>query len=227
MVDDTRKRATASRRTVLATVAAGTVGLAGCLGGGGTSDGASDPPVRGDPDAGVTLEVFEDFACGACRAYTLEGFPSLESSHIEPGAIRYEFRNFPFIGDESFEAANAARAAYERGGGDDTFWPFKTRVFENQSSIRAGSPGLYGDIAAEMGLDRGPIETAAVEESFDDAVSADKSRGEDLGVDSTPSFAIDGDLVDTSEALTVGDLVGIVQEELDQALEEASGGGGY
>jgi protein-disulfide isomerase len=226
MRDDTPKPTTASRRSVLAAMAAGTVGLAGCLGG-GSSDGAADPPVRGDPDAGVTLEAFEDFSCGACRAYTLEGFPLLEESHIQPGAIRYEFRNFPFIGDESFEAANAARAAYERGGGDEAFWPFKTSLFENQSSIRAGSPGLYGDIAAEMGLDRGPIETAAVEESFDDAVSADKSRGEDLGVSSTPSFAIDGDLVDTSDALSLGDVVTIVQQELDDALEEESGGGGY
>lgn len=225
MADDTRNRATASRRTVLATVAAGTVGLGGCLGG-DTSEGASDPPVRGDPDAGVTLEAFEDFACGACRAYTLNGFESLQSSHIEPGAIRYEFRNFPFIGDESFEAANAARAVYVDGG-NDTFWEFKTRVMENQASLAAASPGLFGDIAADLGLDRQPIETAATERFHEDAVSADKSRGEDLGVDSTPSFAIDGDLVDTSDAMTVGDLVRIVQRELDEALEDESSGGGY
>ncbi|PSP25125.1 hypothetical protein BRC61_00575 [Halobacteriales archaeon QH_10_65_19] len=44
------------------------------------NDGAADPPVRGDPDADVTLESFEDFSCGACRAYTLEGFSLLEES---------------------------------------------------------------------------------------------------------------------------------------------------
>lgn len=225
MANDTPKRTTALRRSVLAAMAAGTVGLAGCLGG-DSSDGAADPPVRGDPDADVTLESFEDFSCGACRAYTLEGFSLLEESHIQPGEIRYEFRNFPFIGDESFEAANAARAAYVEGG-NDAFWEFKTRVMENQSSIPVSSPELFGDIAAEMDMDREPIETAAVDETYEDEVSADKSRGEDIGVSSTPSFAIDGDRVDTSDAMSVQGLVGIVQEQLDEALDQESDGGGY
>ena len=89
------------------------------------------------------------------------------------------------------------------------------------------SPELFGDIAAEMDMDREPIETAAVDETYEDEVSADKSRGEDIGVSSTPSFVIDGDRVDTSDAMSVQGLVGIVQEQLDEALDQESDGGGY
>lgn len=224
MEHENRPGATASRRTLLATVGAATVGLAGCLGS-GSSDGAADPPVKGDPDADVTLESFEDFSCGHCRQYTLEGFPMLEESHIQPGTIRYEFRNFPFIDTGSFEAANAARAAYDEGG-NDAFWEFKTRVMENQSSIPVSSPELFGDIATDLGLERDPIETAATEQSYEDVISADKSRGENLGVQGTPSFAIDGELVDTSDALSMEGVIGIIQDELDSALADDSGGGG-
>lgn len=219
MKDDDRPRAAVSRRRVLGTIAVGSLGIAGCLGSGsGTGDGAENPPVAGDPDASVTLESFEDFSCGACRQYTLDGFPLLADSHVEPGLIRYEFRNFPFIGDTSFEAANAARAVLVEGG-DEAFWEFKKRVMENQAQLTAGSAELYGDIAADLEVDREPVETAAIDQEYEDAVSADKSRGEDLGVDRTPSFAIDGELVDTSGAASVQGLVGIVQDELNSAVE--------
>jgi len=220
-----RPTATSSRRAFLGTAVVGAVGLAGCIGG-EPGEGAAEPPVTGDPAADVTLESFEDFSCGACRLYTLEGYPLLEGSHVEPGLIRYEFRNFPFEGQQSNEAANAARAAFVEGG-DDAFWEFKTRVMEAQPQLSPGATGLYGDIAEEVGIERDPIETAAANLAYDDAVSADRSRGEDMGVDRTPSFAIDGELVDTGGASTMEQLVGIVQNELDSALEDADGGGGY
>jgi len=217
MTNADRSIKTSSRRALLASVGVATVGLAGCLGS-GTGSGADEPPMRGDPDAEVTLEVFEDFSCGGCRAYTLDGFPLLAESHIQPGRIRYEFRNFPFIRTESFEAANAARAAYERGG-NEAFWPFKKRVFENQGSLPSSTPGLYGDIATDLGLDRDEIETAAVEQSYDDKVSSDKTRGEDLGVGGTPSFVIDGDLVDTSGAGSLQGLIATVRDDLAASLD--------
>jgi len=222
MDDDNRPTATASRRRVLGTIAVGAVGIAGCIGG-ETGNGSEDPPVAGDPDAAVTLESFEDFSCGACRQYTLNGFPLLRESYVDPGRIRYEFRNFPFIGTTSFEAANAARAVLVEGG-DEAFWEFKKRVMENQLELSAGSAQLYGDIAADLGLDREPIETAAIDQEYEDAISADKSRGEDLGVGGTPTFAVDGDLVDASDAGSLQGLVGIVQDELDSALASADGG---
>jgi protein-disulfide isomerase len=223
-----RSRTILSRRSVLGSIAVGTVGVAGCLGlGGGVSGGSDDPPVKGDPEASVTLESFEDFTCGACGAYTARGFPTIDQQFLQPGSIRYEHRDYPVIGGtESNVAANAARAAYHEGG-SEAFWEFKSRLMANQDGIGFETPGLYGEVAQQVGLDPDRIETAATDREFEDAIGADESRGQDLGLESTPSFVLDGNVIDTSDAASIQGVVAIVSEEITSALEETSGGGGY
>jgi protein-disulfide isomerase len=65
-----------------------------------TEDGAF---VFGDPDAPVTIVAFEDFLCPHCKAYqdTLHEFIE---QHVIPGEARFEYRDLPVHGEDSYFA---------------------------------------------------------------------------------------------------------------------------
>ena len=200
---------TATRRRMLLGAGAGaTAALAGCLG--GTASGADNVPVRGDPDADVTLEVYEDMGCPACQNYVQNVFPSVRNQYLDSGRIRYEHRDFVVTGPAARQAANAAREVLERAG-DEAFWAFVTAVFDNQNRLGTETPGLFGELAGGIGVEEPSAVTEAGESlAHDSEVDADIQRGESLGVSSTPSFVINGSTVDGSN----------LGPEIDQALAE-------
>lgn len=212
-------RETPTRRQVLAATGA-TVTLAGCTGGGstptadgqgdggngddtGSGDGSGetpvgrlDPPVKGDPDAEVTLAVYEDFACPHCRDYNANGYPRLEEELVDPGRVRYEHRDLPIpvLDPESFEAASAARAVQDRHG-DGPFWDYADALFANQGALGSETPALYADLAADLGYDGEVVRADAVDRAYADTVGGDRQRGVDAGVEGTPGFVVNGEMV--------------------------------
>ncbi len=214
-------RKSPTRRQVLAAGGAvGFVGLAGCTGSGSTpttadqADGENgngngggngggetptarlSPPVRGDPEADVTLAVYEDFGCPHCRDYNADGYPELAEAFVDPGRVRYEHRALPIpvLDPESFEAASAARAVQDRHG-DGSFWAYANALFSNQEVLGSETPALYADLASELGYDGKPVRTAAVDQAYADTVESDRQRGIDAGVEGTPGFVVNGEVV--------------------------------
>jgi len=246
-MDDESKRQRPTRRHVLSGVAIGTVALAGCAGGdeNGTENGNSSNeseqsgefdgadggvaadapelddasvPVLGDPDAPVTLAVYEDFLCPHCRTYNEELFPDIATEYIDPDRIRYEHRNFPVVHEQhSLEAASAAREVFEAYG-NEAFWAYKSRLFDRQDEVRANVTDLCGEIAEEMGLDGDAIQTAATERAHDDDTERDQSRGQERGIRATPTFVVDGNPVPTQRDDTIRSIVERTMATLDSAL---------
>jgi protein-disulfide isomerase len=178
---------------------------------------ASSVPVRGDPESAVTLEVYEDMGCPHCRDYTQNGLPELEAQYIEDGRIRYEHRDFVVTGTDAAQAASAAREALARHG-TDAFWAFVDAVYANQGRLGSEAPALFGELAADLDLDADAIETAGAERAHQSVVERDKARGLGLGVSGTPSFVVDGELVDTGDARSMSERVAAVSDALDAAL---------
>ena len=181
---------TASRRAVLAGVAATAAGVAGCL----QDNGRLPAPIRGDPEADVTVMAFEDFACPHCREYSLTVVPELAEEYLEPGVVRYEFHDFPIpVADPlSWQAASAAREAQKRGG-DGTFWEYERLLFRNQDAL---GPPTFESLGTELDLDGDAVREAAVDEEHRDTIEADREMGRKEGVEGTPAVFVDGELVD-------------------------------
>lgn len=211
-----------SRRAYLASVGAvGVASLAGCLGEG---SGAETVPVKGNPDASVTLEVYEDFACPHCADYHAQVFPEIDSEYLDNDRIRYEHRDFPIVADpQSWQAASAARAAYDTGG-NETFWAYSSGLFEQQNRLRTDASTLFADLAEEVGLDGDEIQTAALQQEYEETAQSDLQRGQSLGVPGTPSFVINDSLVDLGEPSSLDDVYRALASELDDALADAGGG---
>ncbi|WP_049925743.1 DsbA family protein [Halopiger goleimassiliensis] len=203
-----------TRRSFLGTAAATGVGAAGagCLGG---SD-APNPPVNGDPDADVTVTVYEDFACPHCLQFKLGVYPVLEEQFLNSGEIRYEFRDYPVPVDRtwSWAVGSAAREVYETEG-NDAFWSFASEIYKYQMSYNFET---IATVADEVGADGESVREAAEEDRHRSTLEDNKSHGQGNGVQGTPSVLVDGELV---EFVGEGSYQQVALQRTVQAIEDA------
>lgn len=136
--------------------------------------------------------------------------------YVENGTLRIEWRDFPYQGQESVNAALAARAAQAQG----EFWPYHDLVFENQSSGNSGgySDEKLRDFAEKVGLDLERFEKDYKSERVEAAVNADFAEAQEEGLAGTPTFVINGQTLVGFQTLEVFEKV------IEDAQKEAAGG---
>ncbi|HEX3693836.1 MAG TPA: thioredoxin domain-containing protein [Polyangia bacterium] len=143
----------------------------------------SEAPMKGNPNAKVTLVEFADYECPHCKRFQ----PVLRQILDEfPGEVKLYFKHYPLPQHTNARlAAEAAVAAQKQG----KFWPFEEKLWVNQDSI---SPAEIEKYAKETGLDvakfRKDLDSPAVKER----VQKDRVDGSTLGLSSTPTLYIDG-----------------------------------
>lgn len=151
----------------------------------------------GSANAPITIELWSDFQCPVCEQFATLLEPSLRSTYIADGRVRLVYRDFAFIGQESIDAAAAARVAQAQGV---SFWTFHDLLYANQGVENPGPARAKGgfsrdrlaDIAVATGLDRAAFTAALADKSYTDAVTQETSQGRALGVSSTPTLVING-----------------------------------
>jgi protein-disulfide isomerase len=116
--------------------------------------------------------------------------PELVERYVENGTLRYEWRDFAYLGQESVNAALAARAAQEQG----RFWEYHDVLYENQGSVNSGAfsdEALVG-FAEKVGLDTEQFEAALTSGRYESVVQSDLREAQNAGIQGTPSFTING-----------------------------------
>ncbi|WP_246119623.1 DsbA family protein [Aeromicrobium flavum] len=169
----------------------------------------------GDVDAPVVMIEYSEFQCPFCGKYSRETAPKLVEKYVDQGLLRIEFRDFPYLGDESDLAARAARAAAEQ----DSFWPFHERLFAEQpppNSGRLDRERLSG-IAKDLGLDTDRFLKDMDSDEVAAAIKRDRDEGMAIGVTGTPAFLINDRVL--MGALPTEDFV----ETIDAAIKDARG----
>jgi protein-disulfide isomerase len=149
-------------------------------------------PTLGEPDAPVSISIFNDVQCTECADYHLATVPKLVEDLVRDGEARLEFRNRPVGQNPTTVAAVAATAAGEQG----VEWQYVHLVFLNQDQVRTSGvddeflervaesiPGPEFDVA-QWRRDRDAPEVEA-------RVESDDELGAELGV-AAPSVAVDG-----------------------------------
>jgi protein-disulfide isomerase len=87
----------------------------------------------GDPDAPVSVTVFNDLQCAPCADYEINTIDALVAEYARGTSVRFEFRHRSFGGAETTLAAEAAAAAAEQ----DREWQYLDLFFRNQAEIRS------------------------------------------------------------------------------------------
>ena len=151
---------------------------------------AQPPPVLGETSAPVLLVEYGDFQCPSCGSFVRSVEPQLRAAYIRTGKVRLEWHDFAWIGQESRDAANAARCATEQG----RFWAYHDLLYANQHGENSGflTKDQLKRFGAQLGLDATSFDSCIDTDAHGAAVSADLSRVRDLGMTATPSFLIGG-----------------------------------
>jgi protein-disulfide isomerase len=149
--------------------------------------------LLGQPDAPVTVVEWADFQCPVCRFFSLGSEQELKADAIANGQVRLIYRHFAFLGPESLKAAEASECA----GDQDQFFEYHDKLFENWNGENQGA---YADpnlkrFAAELALDRQQFDSCLDSRKYQRRVQDDNDIARRLGVNATPTFFINGEIV--------------------------------
>ena len=138
--------------------------------------------------------------------------PKLYKEYVKDGTLRIEWRDFPYRGQESVNAAVAARAAQAQ----DRFWDYHDLLYDSQFS--GYSDENLVALARKAGLDTQQFENDYENARYEKAVRADFQKGLNLGVNGTPTFFINGKMLVGLQP------VGVFEDAIEDARREAGGG---
>ncbi|MEV0373697.1 thioredoxin domain-containing protein [Streptomyces sp. NPDC050636] len=148
-----------------------------------------DALAVGKKDAPVVLVEYADYQCSFCGRFTRETQPELVKKYVDAGTLRIEFRNFPVFGADSERAARAAWAAGQQG----TFWQLHHELYAKTRKGDALAEDKLVDMARASGVpDIEKFRKDMNSQGAERALKRDQEEGYGLGVQSTPSFLING-----------------------------------
>jgi protein-disulfide isomerase len=176
-----------------------------------------DGRAMGDPNAPVTIEVYEDFQCPACRDFTEQNEPQIVDSYVATGDVYYIFRHYPFLDSqaarkESHQAANASMCAAEQ----NQFWHYHDTLFANWNGENQGafSNNRLEAFADAVGLEMNDFITCFGQYRYQDEIDADKASGDGAGVTGTPSVFVNGRILTPGRVPSFSQISEAVEAEL-------------
>jgi formate-nitrite transporter family protein len=167
--------------------------------------------VRGTAGAKVTLVEFGDFQCPACGAYE----PIVRQVVAEnAGNIQFVFKHYPLtqIHPNALLAAKASEAAGLQG----KFWEMHDMLYDRQQewSGSLGARDMFAGYATELGLDAAAFSESLGNESLEQKIVAEYKEGNTLGVKGTPTFFVNGKMIQSPGSL----------EEFNRVIQDAAAG---
>jgi len=158
--------------------------------------------TMGNPKAPVRIIEYADFQCPFCQRYWQATEPQIIKTYIATGKVYYEYRSVgAFIGPDSALAAEAAYCA----GDQNKFWEYHDVLFSNWTGENVGdvSAPKLRQYAATVGLDQNTFDQCLNQGKYVDRVQQDVSNANADGIHSTPSFLINGKLVEGAQPFDV------------------------
>lgn len=153
-----------------------------------------DNPAIGPEGAPITLIEFGDFKCGYCARFVEQTLPRLLEDY--EGRIRYVFRDYPILGQDSVDAAFAAECADDQG----QFWPFHDRLYANQQALIREQFITY---ATELDMDVDRFTTCLETRPAQQNIVDDYGTVQALGIGGTPTFFLNGKLISGAQPYEV------------------------
>ena len=178
-----------------------------------TASASSEPNnTLGDPNAPVKVVEYADFQCPYCRLYWQETEPQIIETYVKTGKVYYEYRSVGgFLGEESQGAAEAAYCAGEQG----KFWEYHDALFSHWSGENVGdfTPAKLKQYAASVGIDQVMFEQCLTSHRQADRVQQDLDDAKSDGIKATPSFLINGTLLEGAKPFAT------FQQVIEEALQ--------
>ncbi len=144
--------------------------------------------VLGKADAPVTIIEYGSLTCPHCAEFAHATLPDIEKNWIDTGKARLVFRVFP-LNQVDLRAAMLARCVP-----GNRYYAFIETLYQSQNSwMRAADPDqALAGIARLAGLGEDKVKSCLADKSVENQVVATAYAAQKSGVDSTPTFFING-----------------------------------
>lgn len=145
----------------------------------------------GKADAPVTIIEYASLTCSHCANFHEATFPALKEKYIDTGKVRLIFREFPF------DPLATAASMIARCSTEERYFPLISVLFKQQRQW-AGSNNPLEEllaIARQAGFTQESFEACLKDQKIYDGLNEMKKRGAEVhGVNSTPTFFINGEI---------------------------------
>lgn len=148
-------------------------------------------PVEGSATAPVTVAEYSDYQCDYCGRWARDVEATFRSTFIATGQVRFEWHDDAWEGQESIDAANAARCAGDQG----QFWAMHDLLYTSQGATPntgAFTKDKLKALGATLGLDTTSFDACVDAGTYNRAVRADTTASTSAGFSGTPAFSVNG-----------------------------------
>ncbi len=175
---------------------------------GETSDGLF---FLGEPDAPLTIIIYEDYSCPNCKRFFETVEPVLIERYISSGKLRLEIYPVAIVSSQSLPGTVAVYCAAEQG----YFWEFRQVVFLNQGlrAYNRDTLSLYSDA---VGLDVEQLLDCFSSSTYTEVIQKRSIAAQQFGVQGTPTIEFLGNRYPEPGTTELPDIITIV----DLAIKE-------
>ena len=180
-----------SRRSTIAVLAGLTFGRSAAA---QPSDVRMEDRTLGNADAKVVVQEWFSLTCSHCAEFQKSTFPQVRKDLIDTGKIRYVWHDYP-LDQVALTAAMVARALPP-----ERYEPFITTLLLTQDrwafARGVNSTEELAKLAALAGMPRATFDATIADADLKKAILTAQDQAEQkLGINSTPSFIINGRLI--------------------------------
>ena len=147
-----------------------------------------------------------------CRDFALGIGRQIKSDYVDAGQVRFVYRHYPFLGEESVWAAEATECASDQG----KFWEYHDILYDKWAGTNVGAysyNNLVG-FAQIIELDMGQFENCMTERHHVERVRSEQRFAEANNITSTPTVFVNGERVRGGE-------YGVFRDAIEAALAAA------
>jgi protein-disulfide isomerase len=141
-------------------------------------------PVGGNPQGDVTVVEFFDYRCPYCK----QVHPAIQKLLDQDRKLRFVYKEFPVLGEQSDIAAHAALAARLQG----KYEPLHNAMMAAKGQI---TEDVVYRLAGSVGLDVDRLKRDMADPEIDRALSANRALAKALELRGTPGFVIGDHLI--------------------------------
>lgn len=146
--------------------------------------------VLGDANAPITVIEYASLTCSHCAHFHTQVLPEVKKKWIDTGKVKLIYRDFP-LDQIAAKAAQIAECA-----GNDKYFGVLDIIFRGQPQWATAADPL-AELAKPLriaGMGENEIKACLANEAMSNAVIKDYQGGEAMGVNSTPTLFINGQL---------------------------------
>jgi protein-disulfide isomerase len=149
----------------------------------------SDGMTLGRPSARIEVVEYASLSCPHCARFNAQVFPAFKAKYVDTGKVRYTLREMLTPPTQ----VAAAGFLLARCAGPERYFKVVDAVFRSQPRWEDGDiRGVLAAIGRENGLSDAQFEACLSDAKQVQALNARVQRAIDAGVESTPTFFVNG-----------------------------------